>query len=119
PPRALGAGEEDTAGRPRQLGKQPLLRRDPWDEHGLDRVFPERRPRPGPDRGHARPSTSPASGKLSRSVRAGDDYPVVALEFDRFRPGGLEVDQRATNDLVPELLHPPRRRLGLRGGPGG
>jgi hypothetical protein len=48
-------------------------------------------------------------------VRTGDDRPVIAVEVDRVRSSGLELDQRAPNDLVPELLDAPGERLDLLG----
>ena len=111
PPRALGAGEEDAAGRSRQLREQPLLRRDA-------RARGRRRPSAVGRRAARSPRPAAAcraaAARARGAVRARDDDPVVAGDVDRLVAERLDLDQRADDDLVPERLEPPRELVRLR-----
>ena len=113
PPRALGGREQHAARR--QLGEQPLLRRDARDEVGAAaraRASASAVPRPiAAIRARRR---GEAARELARAVRARDDDPVVAATGRRLVAERLDPDQRAAHDLVAERLETGDERVGLR-----
>src|SRR5439155_10915376 len=65
-----------------------------------------------PDRSHLRQLAACSARQLLGTVRARDDHPLVALDVDWLLER-LDLDQRALDDFVPELLEPRGERARL------
>src|SRR6266542_1824476 len=110
---SFGTGEENASGRPGELRDETFLRGDARHEGRLDAVVAQRSRRTRADRGHRRPPAAASDGQLADGIRARDDDPVVLRELEVSGAGGLELDQRAADDLVPECLEAFGERLRL------
>src|SRR5581483_2504163 len=91
--------------------EKTFLRRDRRDEVDAEPRVEQRVGGSGPDRGGPSGPAARAVGELSRRVGARDEQPVIDFELDAIRADGLDPDERADDDLVPELPDPRGERL--------